>query len=395
MTGPRVLFANHTSELAGAERLLVDALDTLREVVVPTVACPKGELFEELSARGLDVAEIPDTSVSFRPHPLHTSRGLAQLARAGNRLRRLSRKIDAQLIDAHTERAGLAAVLARRLGAPPVVAHAHARFPDGLLGSATARALAWGSSAVIANSAHTATQFDGVARDHAVAVVHNPIDCDHYDPASSDRDQARAALGLEPSDEVLAVVGYLAPVKCQDDAVRILAAVRQDHPRARLVLAGSTRFTAASARDDSEAYVRKLKHLVSELGLDREVLFTGEVDDVREVLAAADVLLVPSRQEGFGRVALEGLAMAIPVAATSVGGTPEIVRDGIDGLILDPGDPARWAEAVTTLLSDSARRAEMGASGRQRAMCEFGPNAYRDGVMGVYERVLAASSTGT
>jgi glycosyltransferase involved in cell wall biosynthesis len=252
--------------------------------------------------------------------------------------------------------------------------------------------MARGSSAIVANSHYTAQQFDGIAPRGVVEVVHNPIDCSHYDPGSLDRTRARADLGLGADDVVLAVIGYLAPAKCQDDAIRILAGVRREHPRARLVLAGSTRFTAPGARDDSTTFVRLLGDLAAELGVESDVVFTGEVSDIRGVFGATDLLLVPSRQEGFGRVALEGMAMGVPVVATSVGGTTEVVRDGTDGLILDPGEPVRWAAAVSALLADSDRRAMMSDSGRRRAMSDFSPRAHRDGVLSVYERVLAEAA---
>jgi glycosyltransferase involved in cell wall biosynthesis len=124
--------------------------------------------------------------------------------------------------------------------------------------------------------------------------------------------------------------------------------------------------------------------------LGRDVLFVGEREDVREVLGATDLLLVPSRHEGFGRVALEGMAMGVPVMATSVGGTAEVLRDGVDGLLLPPRDPGRWADAGAALLADRAHCAAMGASARERAMRDFSPQAHVDGVVSVYERVLAS-----
>jgi glycosyltransferase involved in cell wall biosynthesis len=384
----RVLFANHTSELAGAERQVLDTIQALGGAVDPLLACPAGELLEAAGSRGIPVAQIPGTTVSLRPHPTQTARGLAQIATSAVRLRRLARAHHAVLIHANTERAGLAAALAARAGGPPLVAHAHTRLPAGRLAAATARALARGARIVIANSNYTAEPLR--ARGATVEVAHNPIDTGHFDPATVSRATARASLGLAEGDLALAVIGYLAPVKRQDDAIRVLAQVRKTESRARLVIAGSTRFTAAGAREDSVGYARGLGELAAELGVAEDVVFAGERDDVREVLAAADVVLVPSLWEGFGRVVLESMAMAVPVIATNVGGPAEIVRDGVDGVLLAPDDPSTLANATSTLLSAPELRHELGVHARERARIDFSPDAFRGAVLAAYERALAA-----
>jgi glycosyltransferase involved in cell wall biosynthesis len=392
MSEPRVLLANHTGEIAGAERSLLDLLDGLDGNVEATVACPRGELFDALASRGRPALEIPGTSVSFRPHLIHTTRGLGEMAHTGLRLRRLARELGAPVIHANTERAGLCAALAGMAGGPAVVVHARAPFPDNRLGAITARGLVRGADAIVANSAYTAEQFRGRGRGVPVEVVHNPVDCAHFDPAAIDRSAARAAIGIESDEEpVLAVVGYLAPIKRQEDAIRILALVREEHPRACLVLAGATRFRGPGARDDTVGYADGLRDLAKSLGLESAVHFVGEREDVREVFGAADLLLVPSLREGFGRVALEGMAMGLPAIATSVGGTAEILRDGVDGLLRPPRDPEGWADAAAALLADPERRRAMGASARERAAASFSPKAHVDGVVAAYQQALAAT----
>jgi glycosyltransferase involved in cell wall biosynthesis len=389
VSGPRVLFVNHTGEIAGAERSLLDLLDGLRGRAELAVACPSGELFEDLRRRDVEVEEIPETTLSFRPHPTHTPRGLAQLAGMARRLGDLAPRLGASVLHANTERAGLAATLLRRRARPPLVVHARAPFPANRVGTLTARTLRTRSNAIIANSRYTAEGFSGGGRT-TVDVVHNPVDCRRFDPAEADRDAARRRFGIDDERPLLTVIGYLAPIKRQDDAIRILAHVRRDHPDAQLLVVGAPRFTAAGARSDNSAYADDLRGLTRELGLEGEVLFVGELDDVRDALAATDLLLVPSQREGFGRVALEGLAMGVPVIATAVGGTGEIIRDGVDGLLLEPEDPSRWAAAATALLADAARRSGMGERGRTRAMDAFSMEAHADAVLAIYERVREA-----
>lgn len=385
MSKTPVLFANHTGELAGAERSLLDLIEALGEQVAATVACPPGELLESLRDRGVATADLPAITLSFRPHPVRTARGLGEILQAGRALRRIAGESGAALIHANTERAGLAGLVATRRGGPPLVVHARTRFPENALGAATAAALGRGAAAVIANSAYTARQF----RTGQVEVVHNPIDGARFDPARCDREAAREALGLGPQDLVLAVVGYLAPVKSQDDAIRVLAAIKPRFPAARLVLAGATRFSGPAAREDTSAYADTLRELAGELGLAADVHFVGERDDVREVLAASDVLLAPSQREGFGRVVLEGMAMGLAVIATEVGGPAEIIRSAAaEGILLAPNDPLAWAHVTAQLLDDPARRRSLGENARARALRDFSPQVHATGVLSVYRRAL-------
>ena len=104
------------------------------------------------------------------------------------------------------------------------------------------------------------------------------------------------------------------------------------------------------------------------------------------VLAAADILLVPSWREAFGRVVVEGMAMGVPVVATALGGPAEILRSGVDGLVLAPQDPEGWIRGLTPLVADADRRRRMGAAGRERA-ADFSIEHHVERVLSVYRRM--------
>ena len=105
------------------------------------------------------------------------------------------------------------------------------------------------------------------------------------------------------------------------------------------------------------------------------------------VLAATDVLLVPSWREAFGRVVIEGMAMGVPVVATEVGGPAEVVRPEVDGLLLPPRDPQRWGSALAPLVADAELRARMGAAGRERA-ADFTVARHVDQVLDAYRELV-------
>jgi len=240
----------------------------------------------------------------------------------------------------------------------------------------------------VANSAHVAGQIPGSDRNGLVRVIHNPVDVRRFDPDRLDREAARATVGIGEDDVVMAVIAQLTRWKGQAEAIRVLSRLKPAHGNLRLLIVGSAKFTAPSTRLDNRAYERELRRLVADQGLGREVRFLGERDDVPTILRAADLLLVPSWQEAFGRIAAEGMAMRLPVLATSVGGPSEIVRDGVDGRVLSPRDPGRWAEAADELVRHPGMRRRMGERGRERAIRDFSLERHAEKVLSMYGEVL-------
>lgn len=357
----RVLFLNDTSLISGAERCLLDLLVALEgelEPLValdgelePLVACPRGPLCDAVAELGVTVVPVPGMTASLRLHPLHTPRALAQLALAGARVRRLAagRRID--LIHANTLRSGLVATAARRLGGPPFAAFVHDALAEGAAARMTSRTIRSRASLLFANSAYSADRF-GLARDDPRRrVVFNPVDLAAFDPACVAPSRARARLGLRPDDLVLAVIAQITPWKGQREALETLDALRREHPHARLLVVGEAKFVGPATRYDNQAYLAELHELVRDRRLEPHVLWLGERSDVAAILAAVDILLVPSWEEPFGRVVVEGMAMGCLVAATAVGGPAEVIADGVDGLLLEPRAPLRWAERLSALIA--------------------------------------------
>jgi L-malate glycosyltransferase len=382
-----VLYVNHTSHVSGGERSLLTLLAGLPAEVEAAVACPPGQLADAVREQGARWLSIPSVDGSLKLHPLHTPRALGSMARAAVGVRRHARSVGADLIHANSIRASLIALAATRLGAPPTVAHIRDCLPPGRVSKATRRLICSGSAVVLANSAYTAESFRVPGMTATMAVAHSPVDLGRFDRDRIDRGAARAHLGLDDSIVALGVVAQLTPWKGQEEAVRALALLRREVPNVRLLLAGSAKFVARATRFDNPTYVRGLHELVRELSLEEHVVFLGEREDVPELMRALDVLLVPSWEEPFGRTVVEGMAMGVPVAATSVGGPAEIIRPG-EGLLLPPRDPGAWADALGPLVEDLPRREAMGARGRERAG-RFAVPQHVEAVLGAYAQARA------
>jgi glycosyltransferase involved in cell wall biosynthesis len=388
----KILYLNHTAHVSGAERSLLTLLGGIGGRASVAAACPRGPLADACAALDVRVHPVPGTDGSLKLHPRYTTQTLLDLARAAGAVRRLVARHRFDIVHANSIRAGLVAAMAGIGDGAPAVVHVRDCLPDGAVTDATRRVLCARTAAVIANSAYTLERFAVPGVKAFTRVIHNPVDLKRMDEARVDRETARRRLGLHPtSGPVLGVVAQLTPWKAQDDAVRIVAALRASHPDIQLLLAGSAKFVSRATRYDNRAFVGSLVTLIRENELEDRVHLLGERDDVPAILAALDVLLLPSWEEPFGRAVAEGMAMGVPVAATSVGGPREILDDGVEGLLLPPQDPDAWARALAPLLDRPARLSAMGRAGRERAARDLDVPAHVERVLEVYDRVVCQS----
>ena len=225
------------------------------------------------------------------------------------------------------------------------------------------------------------------ARPSQITVIPPGVDLRVFEPVA--RAVARVTLGL--SGEVLLFVGRLDPVKGLDtllEALRLLSG----RPTLKLLVAGgSAPHPQAGTRrvDHDETYLR---HLAAELGVADRVAWLGPVEQERLPLyySAADVCVVPSRYESFGLVALEALACGAALVAAPVGGLPQIVRDGENGLLVPERTPALFADRIARVLDDAALAARLRANARAPVLdYSWAANAAR--TLALYERLGAAS----
>jgi glycosyltransferase involved in cell wall biosynthesis len=228
----------------------------------------------------------------------------------------------------------------------------------------------------IAISTHTAAAFDA----RTTQVIHNAVDLVRFSPDQADGARFRAELGIPEDSVLMCVVGQLTKWKGQDDAIRVLERVRRDHPDARLAIVGEPKFVAPTTRHDNRAFEGELRELANRVG---GVHFTGERDDVPDIMAASDLVLAPSWEEPFGRTVVEAMALGRCVVATAVGGPAEVITDGVDGRLLEPRDPQTWGEVASELLADPESRRRLGNSARDRAR-SFDRASHARRIAGIY-----------
>jgi len=204
----------------------------------------------------------------------------------------------------------------------------------------------------------------------AITVVHNGI----VGPPAGDPAGFRRELGVSQDEVLIVSVGNLYPVKGHHVLLQALAqlAARADLPPWRMALAGRGRETD------------RLKQFAGEQGLDR-VHFLGHRPDVPDILAAADVWVMPSLSEGLPLALLEAMFAGKAVVASSVGGIPEVIQPELDGLLVAPNDPPALAGALGRLILDAGLRTRLGCAARQKAASQFSVAHMTDD----YERLYA------
>lgn len=352
----------------GTERLLagtVRHLDRSRFSVEVAYLLPWKDAF---------VAEVEAAGV-----PVHCldARRATSLGWVG-RLRRLVADHDIDLVHTHMPvPAAVARLALPGRGARPGPAFVHTehnmwdryRLPTRLANRAT-----YGrNAAVIAVS-------DGVAgsiRSRVpVEVVTHGIDAERLRPADDEgRRAARRALGIAADAPVVGTVGNFTAKKDQASLLTAAARLVDEHPGLRVVLIGS-----GPLEDELRAHARRL-------GLGDAAVFAGSRDDVFELLPAFDLFALSSRFEGLPISLLEAMACGVPPVVTRVGGIPEVVTDGRDGVLVDPGDPAGLATAIGKLLADPGQRADLGVHAAERAAAFDLAHAVRR-IEGIYDRAL-------
>jgi N-acetyl-alpha-D-glucosaminyl L-malate synthase BshA len=214
----------------------------------------------------------------------------------------------------------------------------------------------------------------GIKRD--IEVVTNFVNCDIYVPFKDEaaRAVARARLA-RPDEAILMHLSNFRPVKRVVDVVKVFALVAREVP-ARLVLVGD-------GPDRSTA-----EWLAHDLGIHDRIHFMGKQDRVNELLPLADLMLMPSELESFGLAALEAMACKVPSIATSVGGVPELIDDGVTGLLYPVGHVEEMAAGAVGLLKDRTRLEAMRDAGRKTAQKRFCSSLVVPHYVKYYESVL-------
>jgi len=373
--GPALHVAYLAAGLAerGYETTLVAGSLARGEESMAKVAETRGVKIETLSALHREIAPIRDVQAILR-------------------LARLIRRERPTILHTHTAKAGAVGRIAALLAGsarPPIVVHTfHGHVLRGYFNPLTTlvfrtleRLLAYGTTALVAVSPEVR---DDLVRLHVApaskfTVVRLGIELEERtSDAEGARFETRRQLGISAEAFVVGWVGRMTAVKRTDDVVRALRGLVDRGVDAYLCLVGD-----GPDRDHLEQFAH-------ELGVVKRCLFVGYQDDVGRFYSAIDALVLPSANEGTPVSVIEALAAQRPAVATRVGGTPDVIRDGVDGFLVTIGDADALSDRLAELAFDPERRARMGAKGRERVLGRYAVERLVDDVDRLYRELLDA-----
>ncbi len=344
----KILFVNHTSSFTGAPISCLNLMTRLGEGFTPVFASSeKGPLIDKLEKSGIKSYIVKNKGFL----------GLRYIAAFIGILR--TEKIDVLFLNTLTpfcKYAGIAGFLLRI----PIVWV----IRENPLISRSKRLRLWlkliSSKIVFVDRDTRKNLLPGMSKN--IEVIYNGVDTEAFRPLRNDH--LFKVLNIDTGQRLIGYAGLITKRKGLEHLIKALPVIKEEHEQVKLIIIGGY-------KENEEPYFRKIKQSVKELSLEKDVYFTGMLLNMGEALNSLDLLILPSLEERCSRVLLESLACGKAVVATRVGGTPEIIEDGVNGILVDAENEKQIAKAVLKLLKNDGLREKFGMNGRMKAEKNF------------------------
>ena len=387
-----LLFIETGTQNGGSFVVLMTLLRQMnRELFRPVVCCfNPPRCMDEFATLGIPVIVLSDPLFSCRPAVRYflmrlIQRGVAQFlpsirawyepwihARATREVKKIIRQesVDLLVLNTQVNRDLFGVFLAEECKIP-VVAHLQSCIGRGLTPALAARVNRT-VIRMVANSEACRTYWEGLGLERIDVMVHAMTTPD-VQPAD-----LSGLFGLPEGAPVVCCVGRLIHIKGQDVLLRAFAQIDSRYSNAVLLLVGEGKLR------------KKLERLARSLGVESRVVFTGWRSDACALIAASDILVLPSREEPLGLTLLEGMSVGTPVIGCRTGGIVEIVESGKNGLLVESGDSDGLASAMEQLLSDRELKERLVSAGYTTVREKFDPASFVEQVADVYSSCCRA-----
>jgi glycosyltransferase involved in cell wall biosynthesis len=365
----RVAFVSHLSDLTGAPRCLLLILKIIdREYFEPIAICPgHGDLVKKIRDLGIPVIIInkfpPPRCLAVMKNPLYFLLKILYRIFYAVRLFFVFKKSNINVVFLNTLLSS-GATIAARLNGLPIITYIHEYIIRFQLTSKIRR---W----VVLNVAQHTISVSKATQDLAIryganynktSVIYPSIDeAELITNKSLNIGLIRERWGINQNDIIFGSVGVLIEGKGFLDLINAIPNVLKQIDNCFFVIAGGLPLH----KDESDVHFTELMDSVIKLGIEKRVKFLGYMADMSTFYKVIDVLIIPSHEESFSLVAIEGMYMGKPIIASNVGGLKEIINPGVNGILVTPKSPDEFADAMIKLGSEEDLRISMGAAGKK------------------------------
>ena len=364
-----ILYMECRGDLSGGGQIslwnLIKRLD--RNKFEPVVVCPcRGSLTENLINLGIKIEIIPLPTLRV-PNPFLFFSTL-------NKLRKIVKKYKIDLIHSNASRPTVYGGIISKLLKIPLIWQARIIESEGLYD----KFLAGFCEKIIAVSDAVEKRFAWLRKKDKIILIYNGVDTEEFNPQISPA-SIRREFKLATDAPIAGTIGNLISGKGQEYFIRAAAEVAKNITNVLFFIVGDG--------EDRE----QLEELADALGLREKVVFTGNRSDIPQLIAAIDIIVQPSvYPESFGRVIIEGMATGKPVIATNQGGVPEIIEDGISGILIPPKNSPLMAKAIIDLIINREKAGRIGLAARKKVKEKFSIEGNVKKTEGLYLQLLNA-----
>jgi glycosyltransferase involved in cell wall biosynthesis len=321
------------------------------------------DLEEKIVADGIEEAKKNGVNVIALPSMVRSIRPLKDLKALLSLVWLIFRE-KPDIVHTHSSKAGILGRMAAKINFVPHIIHTpHGHVFYGHFGAFASRIFLWVEKLLSRITDRMVALTDGEMDDYInlsvcspqkLLKIHSGVDVKQFKQSNGNMVEKRRSLGLDQNGKIVGFVGWLLPIKGPGYLLKAMDYVWQEYPDTALVFVG---------KGDLDMDLRAQALKVSANG---RVKFLGWREDIDEIMPVFDMLVLPSLNEGMGRVLVEAMAAGKPVVASRTGGIPDLVWHGETGYLVPPADEKALADGIKKLLDDAGRAWEMGQQGKKR-----------------------------
>ena len=302
---------------------------------------------------------------------------------------RLIRRIRPHIVHTHTSKAGLLGRLASFLARVPIIIHTpHGHVFHSYYGPVMTKVFVFAEKILsfmtdkitaLTNRERDEHLEEGIASIEKYVVIHSGVMLDRLMNMNIDAGAGRSEFGIAQDSNVIGVVGRLVPIKGHKYLVSAAKRIIKEFRNTVFVFVGDGYLSS------------RLERQAESVGVRKNIIFTGWRKDAVEILDLFDILVLPSLNEGMGKVLVEGMALGKPIIASNVGGIIDLVRNGENGILVPPGDSDALGEAILQLLKDKNLSEKLGKNGKAMVYPEFDASVMVKQIEDLYESLLVSN----